>query len=44
MALLVFDHGFDPDKVEAMTASRMHFYLLLAVDHHKEREKLRGSR
>ena len=44
MALLVFDHGFDPDKVEAMTASRMNKYLRLAVDLHKDREKQRGSK
>jgi hypothetical protein len=44
IALLVFDHGFDPDKVEAMTVSRMNNYIRLAVDLHKEREKQRGSK
>lgn len=44
IALLVFDHGFDPDRVEAMLVSRMNNYLRLAVDLHKEREAQRGSR
>lgn len=44
MALLVFDHGFDPDKVEAMTVSRLNKYIGLAVELHKDREKQRGSR
>jgi hypothetical protein len=43
IALLVFDHGFDPEKVEAMAVSRMHTYLQLAVELHKDREKQRGS-
>jgi hypothetical protein len=44
IAILVFDHGFDPDRVEAMTVSRLHQYLKLAVELHKDREKQRGSR
>jgi hypothetical protein len=44
IAILVFDHGFDPEKVEAMNVSRMHNYLQLAVELHKDREKQRGSR
>jgi hypothetical protein len=44
IAILVFDHGFDPDKVEAMTVSRMNNYLRLAADLNKAREKQRGSR
>lgn len=44
IAILVFDHGFDPDKVEAMTVSRMHNFLKLAVELHKDREKERGSK
>ena len=44
IAILVFDQGFDPDKVEAMTVSRMNNYLRLAAGLHKDREKQRGSR
>jgi len=44
IAILVFDHAFDPDKVEGMTVSRIHQYLKLAVELHKDREKQRGSR
>lgn len=42
-ALLVFDHGFDPEKVEAMAVSRMHTYLQLAAELRNDREKQRGS-
>lgn len=44
IAILVFDHGFDAEKVEAMTVSRMHNYLKLAVDLHKDRANERGSK
>jgi hypothetical protein len=44
IAILVFDHRFDHEKVEAMTVSRMNSYLKLAFDLYKEREKQRGSK
>jgi hypothetical protein len=44
MAYLVFERGFDPDKVEAMPVSRLNEYLLLAADFYTEREKQRGSK
>jgi hypothetical protein len=44
IARLIFDHRFDPDRVEAMTVSRMNKYLRLAFDQHNEREAQRGSK
>lgn len=44
IAILVFDHGFDPDRIEAMTVSRMNKYIKLAVDLYRDREKQRGSK
>lgn len=44
IAILVFDHRFDHEKVEAMTVSRMNKFIKLALDQYKEREKQRGSK
>lgn len=39
ITLLVFDHGLDPDTVEAMSVSRLSKYVGCAVELKKERAK-----